>query len=363
MPRKGDKVYKRKDGLWEARYVREVGADGKKKYGSVYARTCGEAKEKRQAAMDNILLTGAASAPRGITVGRLCREWLSLNAGRIKPSSLMRYESIYRNHVEPTLGGRTAIGCTAVVLHDYATERVDSGLSPVTVNAVLAFLHSCFKYGQREYCLPMPEVVYFPRERREMRVLSAGEQARLERFLLMDIDIYKFGVLLALYTGLRVGELCALRWQDLGDGCVRVRGTMQRLGREGGSEVVVGPPKTKTSARVIPLPRFLSEYADLFRRGGSPEGFVLGVAGREVVEPRVMQYKLGRYLAAVGIEGATFHTLRHSFATRCVDRYNFEIKTLSEILGHSSVEMTLNRYVHSSMDLKRSNMQKLRLLS
>lgn len=364
MPRKGDKVYKRKDGLWEARYVKEIGADGRKKYGSVYARTCGEAKDKRQAAMDNILLTGAPCGPRGMTVGRLCREWLSVNAERVKPSTLRRYESFYRNHIESHLGGRAAISCTTVALHDFAVERLESGLSAVTVNAMLTLLHSCFKYGQREYRLPMPEVVYFPRERREMRVLSREEQMRLERYLTREMDIYKFGVLLALYTGLRVGELCALRWRDVERGSLWVRGTMQRLGREdGGSEIVVGTPKTKTSARVIPLPSFLSEYAELFRRGGTADGFLLGTRGREVVEPRVMQYKLGRYLAAVGIEGATFHTLRHSFATRCVDGYNFEIKTLSEILGHSSIEMTLNRYVHSSMDLKRSNMERLCLLS
>ena len=76
-----------------------------------------------------------------------------------------------------------------------------------------------------------------------------------------------------------------------------------------------------------------------------------------------MQYRFKRYMRDLGIEGATFHTLRHSFATRCVDIYNFEIKTLSEILGHSTVEMTLNRYVHSSMELKRSNMERLQLLS
>ena len=83
---------------------------------------------------------------------------------------------------------------------------------------------------------------------------------------------------------------------------------------------------------------------------------------KSIVEPRVMQYKFKHYLDELGIEGATFHTLRHSFATRCVDKYNFEIKTLSEILGHSSIEMTLNKYVHSSMDLKRINMERLELL-
>ncbi len=363
MPKKGDKVYKRKDGLWEARYVKEIDSEGRKKYGSVYGHTCSEAKEKRQAAMDNILLTGVSYGPRGITVERLCREWLCLNAQRIKPSSRQRYESFFKKHIEPRLGGRMALGCTTIVLHEFAVGLVDDGLSPATANGILIFLHSCFKYGHREYYLPMPDFVYFPKERVEMRVLSRDEQARLEGYLMRDMDIYKFGVLLTLYTGLRVGELCALRWRDVERGCLRVRGTMQRLGKDGGgSDVVVGTPKTKTSARIIPLPTFLCEHIERFRRG-DPEGFVLGKSGHEVVEPRIMQYKFKKYLGDVGIEGATFHTLRHSFATRCVDKYNFEIKTLSEILGHSTVEMTLNRYVHSSMELKRGNMERLCLLS
>ena len=92
MPKKGDKVYKRKDGLWEARYVKEIGADGKKRYGSVYARSCAAAKEKRQAAMDSILLYGRTAAPREVTVGRLATEWLEVNRGRLKPSTYRRYE-------------------------------------------------------------------------------------------------------------------------------------------------------------------------------------------------------------------------------------------------------------------------------
>ena len=362
MPKKGDKVYKRKDGLWEARFVKEIGADGRKKYASVYAHSCAEAKEKRQAAMDRLLLYGTASAPRNITVGRLVCEWLALNRGRVKPSTFMRYKGFYRNHIEHRLGSRSVIGCESAVIHSFALALIDGGLSQISVNGVLIFLHSCFKYGARQYRLPMPDFVYFPRERAEMRVLSPAEQSRLERHLLTDIDVYKFGVLLTLYTGLRVGELCALRWADVGSGSLTVRSTMQRISDGGESRLIVGPPKTKTSARTIPLPPFLGEYLAHFGRGRLPEDFVLSAGDRRVIEPRVMQNRFKKYAAAVGIEGATFHTLRHSFATRCVDSYDFEIKTLSEILGHSSVEMTLNRYVHSSMDLKREQMSRLKLL-
>lgn len=364
MSRHGDNIYYRKDGLWEARYVKEIDASGKKRYGSVYAKTRLKAKEKRQAALDNILLYQTAAGPRNITVGQLVKEWLYLNRQRIKISTLQRYEGFWKNHIKDTIGSRTAISCTTITLHEFAIERMQSGLSAVSVNVVLAFLHSCFKYGQRQYKLPMLDFIYFPREKTEMRVFSQDEQRRLEAYLLEDMDVYKFGVLLTLYTGLRVGELCALQWCDVGKEGVVIRKTMQRLQKASGSgsEIFVGSPKTKTSERTIPLPLFLFRYIDLFRQASSPDSYVLSTKERTIVEPRVMQYRFKQYMKDVGIEGATFHTLRHTFATRCVDMYNFEIKTLSEILGHSGVEITLNKYVHSSMELKRNNMERLRLL-
>ena len=365
MSKQGDSIYHRKDGFWEARYVKEIDAFGKKKYGSVYAKTRREAKEKRQAALDNILLYQTPSAPRNITVERLVQEWLFLNQHRIKKSSLQRYQALWKNHIEKKIGGRTALSCTTIVIHEFAMERLNSGLSPVSVNALLVFLHSCFKYGHRQYRLPLPDIVYFPKERVEMRVLSQKEQAKLEAFLLKDMDIYKFGVLITLYTGLRIGELCALQWQDVEDNSIIVRKTMMRLKKTDGtgSEIVISSPKTKTSGRVIPIPTFLTKYIKKFKEQQDPAAYVLSTNEKPIVEPRVMQYRFKKYMQELGIEGATFHTLRHSFATRCVDKYNFEIKTLSEILGHSSIEMTLNRYVHTSFELKRKNMDRLQLLS
>lgn len=363
MPRKGDKVYKRKDGLWEARYVKGVDADGKKVYASVYGHTCGEAKDKRQLAMDNILLCTEPVGARNITIGRLVDEWLFLNKMRLKSASLNKYENFRKLHIMGIIDGRAACSFGTVELHEYGIQRLESGLSSVTVNALLVFLHSVFKYGHRQYGVPMPDFMYLPKERGEMRVLNQEEQLRLEAYLMEDMDIYKFGVLLTLYTGLRVGELCALRWCDLSDGSLSVRGTMQRISDGESSRVVVGTPKTTTSNRVIPMPAFLTELAERFRGENDPQDFILSTASRPVVEPRLMQHKLKKYFTALDIDGATFHTLRHSFATRCVDKYGFEIKTLSEILGHSTIEMTLNRYVHSSMELKRSNMDRLRPLS
>ena len=175
----------------------------------------------------------------------------------------------------------------------------------------------------------MPEIVYFPRERGKMRVLTQVEQAKLEAYLLRDMDIYKFGVLLTLYTGLRIGELCALQWCNVNKEGISVRKTMQRLQKESGcgSEIFVGTPKTRTSERIIPLPLFMFEYIEFFKQERGPNDYVLSTDEKRIIEPRVMQYRFKKYMQDLGIEGATFHTLRHSFATRCVDIYNFEIHT------------------------------------
>ena len=358
MPRRGENVYHRKDGLWEARYVKEIDQFGKKKYGSVYAHSCREVKEKRQQILDQILLFQKPIATRNITVSQLAKEWININRHRLKPTTLQRYRSLYKNHIEEPLGKQPVLYFTTVSINEFAVRCLHSGLSPQSVNAVLVLLHSCLKYGNRQYRLPLPEIIYLSPEKKEMRVLSLEEQHRLVRYLMTDMDIYKFGVLLALYTGLRIGELCALRWEDIEDDRLMVKQTLQRIQRpEGtGTKLYIGPPKTKNSLRAIPIPSFLKPLIEQQYR--SDQVYLLGNTAMSIVEPRTMQNKFKGYLEATNIHGATFHTLRHTFATRCVET-GFEIKSLSEILGHSDVKVSLNRYVHSSFSLKADNMEKL----
>jgi integrase len=131
---------------------------------------------------------------------------------------------------------------------------------------------------------------------------------------------------------------------------------MYRLRSDNGSSVVIDTPKTVNSNRTIPLPKFLNKYVELFR--GNPDEYVLSSKRLSIVEPRLMQIKFKKMTQECNFENVTFHTLRHTFATRCVE-CGFDIKSLSEILGHADVKTTLNKYVHSSMELKQSNMDKL----
>lgn len=362
MCRRGESIYHRKDGLWEARYIKGIDITGKKQYGSVYGHSYREVKQKRQDTMDQILLSPKPTSVRHITVEMLGEEWLRINSDRLKPSSLQRYHGHLKNHINPVLGRVPISLLTTVSIHHLAQDRLEAGLSPQTVNAILVLLHSILKYGCRQYRLTMPEIVYLSWEQREMRVLSQEEQKKLTAYLLNELDIWKLGILVALYTGLRIGELCALTWEDIQEDRIHVRRTVQRLQKKDhtGTTLHVGTPKTKTSCRTIPIPTFLGNWLKSFRGEQQPDMYFLTGSTQKIPEPRMMQYRFQCYQKEAGIDHANFHALRHTFATRCVEA-GFEIKSLSEILGHSNVQTTLNKYVHSSFALKKANMDLLSL--
>lgn len=364
MPRRGECIYKRKDGRWEARYVKEITPDGRKKYGSLYAHSYRTVKDKQRQMLQ--ALPEQRSAVDGLCVSDMMYRWLAHIHDRVKPSTLQKYESLTHNHILPELGNFPLQRVTRALLEEFAEKRAKNGrigggaLSRKTVNDILVVLGLAMEFAEEEWNYTSPKVQLLREEKREARVLTREEQGCLTSILLSEMDIYKFGILLALYTGIRVGELCALQWEDITGDCLYVSKTMQRLrqGENGRTDIVVGSPKSSSSRRKIPLPGFLQPYVDQFRM---PGGYVIRTQRRERAEPRSMQFKFSQIAAQCGLTDVTFHTLRHTFATRCIES-GFDVKTLSEILGHADVKTTLNRYVHSSFELKRENMEKLSFL-
>lgn len=364
MPRRGECIYKRKDGRWEARYVKEITADGRKKYGSIYAHSYRIVKEKQRQMLQ--ILPEQHGYADGLCVSDMMYRWLAHIHNRVKPSTLQKYESLTHNHILPELGNFPLQRVTRTLLEEFAERRVKNGrvgggtLSRKTVNDILIVLGLAMEFAEEEWHFTAPKIQLMREEKREARVLSPEEQRCLTALLLENMDIYKFGILLALYTGIRVGELCALQWEDITGDCLYVSKTVQRLRQreKGKTDIVVGSPKSSSSRRRIPLPAFLQPYVAQFRM---PDGYVIRTQRRERAEPRSMQFKFGQIAARCGLTDVTFHTLRHTFATRCIES-GFDVKTLSEILGHADVKTTLNRYVHSSFELKRENMDKLSFL-
>ncbi len=365
MSRKGENIFKRKDGRWEARYIKGRELSGRIRYGFCYGRTYREAKEKA-AACRAAALSGAPAPVSGS--GRFsvfCQEWLRLEREKVRDSTYDKYETVLNNHILPKLGDCRPAGITAEVAERFKRELLAEGLAPKTVRDDLAELRSILKYTASRLPGGLAEVaIAYPREqKREARVLSPEEQRRFVEYLRTDTDTCKFGVLLALYTGLRIGELCALRWGNISlrDRTLRVEAAMQRLrDREhaggGRTRVVIGRPKSAASVRSIPLTDRAAGLCGQYDPH-DPAAFIL-TGTEKYMEPRQLQRRLEKYTRECGLEGVHFHTIRHTFATRCVEA-GFELKSLSEILGHSDTSVTLDRYVHSSMQLKRENMDKL----
>lgn len=364
---KGENIFKRKDGRWEARYIKGYELSGKIKYGFCYGKTYKEAKEKVTRA--KAALVSGKPAPVSNTRHRFayfCDEWFESGKSRFKESTCVKYKTMLEKHIKPRLGGCFPLAFNDGLIEQFANELLfEEELAPKTVKDILVVLRSILNYTAKHFpdTFPKVDIVYPKESKKEMRVLTREEQTLFVSYLLEELDECRFGILLALLTGIRIGELCALRWENvsLKDNTIKISSTMQRLKdmdqcREAKTKIVIGSPKSDMSIRTIPI----SDYAaELCRKMNpkSPAAFIL-TGTSDYMEPRTLQYRMERYTETCGLEGVHFHTLRHTFATRCVE-VGFEIKSLSEILGHSNTTITLDRYVHSSMDLKRDNMNKL----
>ena len=188
---------------------------------------------------------------------------------------------------------------------------------------------------------------------KEKSLLGKAEQTMLNNYLTSNPNASNVGILLSATTGIRIGELCALKWGniDLEKRTLTIKNTVQRIKSIDGStatKLIITLPKSNSSVRKIPLPDFIIPI--LRNLKGNNDYYILS-GTRAIIEPRTMQYRFKHILSDLNLPNVSFHSLRHGFATTCI-ALGFDVKTLSEILGHSSVEITLNRYVHSSMERK-----------
>ena len=371
MPRKGENIYKRKDGRWEGRYIRQYNEQGKPKYGYVYARTYNAAKQllidkKASSATPEILHTS------NLKYEDLLDEWMQFSRINIKESTYARYINLINTHIKPPLGKYPISKISTQLVEAYIDNQLKSGrmdgtggLSAKTVSDILTIIKSSFDYARYNniHIVCNLSKLSIKQRKKDIRVLTVKEQEVLVNILTEDMDLFKFGTLFALYTGIRIGELCALQWENISleSATLKVQKTLQRIqdtnkGASAKTKIVITEPKSKCSIRDIPIPKFLVEIARQF--SGSPKAYILSGDKSRYVEPRTMQNHFKHYVDACGMEGVNFHALRHTFATRCIE-LGFEIKSLSEILGHANVNITLNRYVHSSFDLTCANMNKL----
>lgn len=371
MSRKGESIFKRKDGRWEGRYIKKRTPQGKAVYGYVYGRTYGKVKEKmHQMVVESEIAPQLTieSISVYMTFSALAGNWLYTRRINVKESTYIKYRNMLDHYILPYLGKFAVMQITVDTLNSFycwlLTEggKKKQGLSSKTASDVFSVIRSVLRYA-RVQKIPTScagtEIVMRSKHR-ELCILSASEQDQLVKYLVSHPSRRSLGILVCLYTGIRLGEVCALRWEDISERekTIYVHRTMQRLqlaeNEKKKTAVVVTAPKSPCSIRTIPIPPALQGILDEYR---TVSGYLL--TGEEnYVEPRTMENHFKRMLKASGLSNINFHCLRHTFATRCVE-VGFDIKTLSEILGHANITITMERYVHPTMQMKRENMNRL----
>ncbi len=359
MPRKGENIYKRKDGRWEGRYICGKKPDGKKKYGSVYGKTYMEVKQKLITLKSSIKIDF-----NSVQFKAAACKWLDYSKQRVKLSTHANYTYIVEKHLLPYFKNKNVESIDIPCVNHFINEKLkngklkqNKGISKKYMQDILSILKSIMKFCEQEYNTPYKiATVTSPRpEKKEIDVLKKDDMKKLSSYLTKNTDRINICILIAMFTGLRIGEVCGLKWSDFNykDKTLTIRQTVQRITNNKGSTVLIRTtPKTSASARTIPIPDKLCKI--IYTKIEKNSEYISNA------EPYTVRRRFKHVLEMCDVKNMRFHDLRHNFASWGL-RLNFDIKTLSEILGHSNTAMTLNLYAHTSMEQKKKYMDLLKL--
>ena len=359
MERTSNNITFRKDGRYMGKYIVGYDDNGKAQYQYVYGRTYDEAESKVLIGQE---VASRYLSGRYITVGKVYEEWLNAVVNRIKESSLANYKAKFEKHILHEFGDVPCADLSAGRINEFINKKLADGLSASYVRDIITVFKSMLRYAQEEYDfkLSLKNVVLPKIEKKQITRISDTEQKRLISYLKANMSFTAFGILLSLCMGLRIGELCGLKWKDVDfqNKVLHIRRTVQRITSTNGNrktKIVISAPKSATSFRDIAIPDALMRYFRMLKN--EADFFILSGADKPV-EPRTMQYRYKKILQTVDMEYCNYHQLRHTFATNCAEK-GFDVKTLSLILGHSTVNLTLNRYVHPDQAHERKLMNSM----
>ncbi|MUV05057.1 tyrosine-type recombinase/integrase [Flavobacterium rakeshii] len=290
--------------------------------------------------------------------------WKADKKQYVKKSSYAAYLLLTENHLLPAFGQKKEIEETDV--QSFVLQKLDSGLSQKTIKDILIVLRMILKFGaKKKWINYTPFDIQFPtvRESQSMEVLSRADQKKIMNYIQEHFTFRNLGVYICLSAGMRIGEVCALTWEDIDtdSGVINVRRTIQRIYVvEDGvrrTELILDTPKTKNSIREIPLSKDLLRILKPFKKIVNPSFFVL-TNDVKPTEPRTYRSYYKNLMRDLNMPELKFHGLRHSFATRCIES-NCDYKTVSVLLGHSNISTTLNLYVHPNMEQKKKAIEQM----
>lgn len=298
------------------------------------------------------------------TIREVAILWRKDKQQYVKQSSLSAYSLILENHILPTFGEKQRL--TESEIQDFVLRKLQSGLSQKTVKDMLIVLKMIQKFGVKNGYMPFTEwSVKYPTEQKkqELEVLSISHQKRIMQHVINNFTFRNLGIYVCLSTGMRIGEVCALKWGDVNlmTGTISVCRTIERIyvieDNRRYTELVIGSPKTKNSVRDIPMSRELSKLIRPLKKVMNDDYYILTNEANPT-EPRTYRNYYKKLLKRLRIPDLKFHGLRHSFATRCIES-QCDYKTVSVILGHSNISTTLNLYVHPNMEQKKKCINKM----
>lgn len=364
MPRRGENIYKRKDGRWEGRMPKP---DGKFQY--VYAKTYKEVKEKKKNCLEQIQTNEIEPAESLKSAAELFESWLNSDVlSHVKPSTYGNYYCNIKKYVIPffeEMGNEqitelsVARFAKSVRVNPLLAESTKKKILIIFKTAVRQILKGAANYSKVLEAIDLPKV-----ENTSVQAFSIKEQRLVENAALRSNNRAAYGIVLCFYTGIRLGELCALKWSDIDfeAGTMTVSRTVSRVKsfKEDGNKtaLLVGTPKSSKSVRKIPLPDFVLKHSTEFKTYYANENDYV-ISGTDTpIDPRTYQKLYQKIIASAGVKYRKFHAIRHTFATRALE-LGIDIKTLSEMLGHANVSITLNIYTHSLMEQKKIAMDKL----
>ncbi len=306
-----------------------------------------------------------------IFLNDISKLWLEKKQYEISETTYAIYYTNIKNHIEPYFQNIFISEIDTVIVNNFVKEKLErgklnasGGLSVERVKVLYYILKNIlYCANSMGYITQNIEKIRFPQKKQvQIEILSAEQQKQLEQVLYEDKTIYKIRIIICLYTGIRIGEVCALKWKDIQfeNAMLHIHKTVCRTKDFSESErktkLIVKEPKTKHSVRYIPLGFALLEYLKKYKQ--EDDYFILNKSRVKPLDPRTYQNQFYSYLKKCNIKKMKFHILRHTFATRWIEN-NCDIKSLSEILGHSNITITMNTYVHPTMELKREGMKKL----
>lgn len=298
------------------------------------------------------------------TINQITEEWKEEKKKYVKKSTYAAYQLLIQNHIKPYFGDLYEVNEEKV--QQFVFDKLDAGLSEKTIRDIIIVLKMILKFGIKNGYLEYAQIdAKFPskQEKKDLDVLSKADQKKFMEHLRNNFTFKNLGIFICLSTGMRIGEICGLRWCDVDtvEGVIKVRHTLQRIyiieGETRHTELLLDTPKTANSVRDIPMSSELLKMLKSLNKVVNENYYVIS-NDIKPIEPRTYRNYYKKLCKQLDIQELKFHGLRHSFATRCIES-KADYKTVSVLLGHSNISTTLNLYVHPNKEQKKKTIDKM----